>query len=58
MKCTIKIRKVGIHFGVEADVFLGRRRVHTTRTKPHGMPGAAYRAAVAWAEAQGYEVRS
>lgn len=57
-KVTIKTRKVGANFGVEADVFMGRRKVHTTRTVPHTMPWVAHQAAADWAAARGYEVRS
>lgn len=56
---TITTRNVGQAFGCEAVVRYASngKTIHTTSVRPFGFDGAAYAAAKAWAERQGYVVR-
>lgn len=55
---TIQTRNVGQNFGCVGVVryVSNGRKVHETDTCPYGFDSAAYRAAKAWAEDNGYVV--
>ena len=54
---TISIRTVGQAFGTYAVIRTGRRVIHSTRTYPYGMRGAAYQDAATWAREQSLTTR-
>lgn len=56
MKATIKVVKMGVHFGLIGKVFVGRKVVAETRLVPYGMPHVARELATEEAKKLGLEV--
>ena len=55
-KAKIKIIKSGTNFACYAVVKSGRKILHETGLRPHGMTGAAYADAVSWAAKHGWQI--